>query len=87
MITIVEDLEVISRLETEQSELEMQKFNIVELVREVFEQMEMKANKMNIKFELTNESQTEHVIGDRDKIQQVFYNLISNSIKYGKKSL
>jgi len=85
MINIVEDLEVISRLETEQSVLDIQKFNIVDLVKEVFELMEMKASKMKIKFELINESQTNFVKGDKDKIQQVFINLISNSIKYGKK--
>lgn len=85
MINIVDDLEVISRLETEQHELDIQPFNIVKVVNEVFDQLEMRANKMNIDFELTNESQTELVLGDRDKIQQVFMNLISNSIKYGKK--
>ena len=85
MINIVEDLEVISRLETEQSVLDIQKFNIVDLVKEIFDLMEMKASKMKIKFELINESQTNFVKGDKDKIQQVFVNLISNSIKYGKK--
>ena len=85
MINIVEDLEAISRLETEETELDIQRFNIVNLVKEVFDQLEMKAQKANIILELTNESQIEHVIADRDKIQQVFMNLVSNSIKYGKK--
>ena len=40
---------------------------------------------MDISFEINNQSKTEFVMGDRDKIQQVFTNLISNSIKYGKK--
>ena len=84
MINIVEDLEVISRLETEQSQLDLQPFNIVKLAEEVIEAFEMKAEQMNINLELYNEAQTELVIGDRDKIQQVFVNLIGNSIKYGK---
>ena len=86
MINIVEDLEVISRLETEQNQLEFQSFNIVQLVNEVLEALEMRASQMNITLELTNEAQTDFVMGDRDKIQQVFMNLISNSIKYGKDS-
>ena len=86
MINIVEDLEVISRLETEQSQLDLQPFNIVKLAEEVVEAFEMKAEQMKINLELYNEAQTELVIGDRDKIQQVFVNLISNSIKYGKES-
>ena len=84
MINIVEDLEVISRLETEQSQLDMQSFNITNLVSEVLDALDMKASKMNIELSLKNESQSDYVIGDRDKIQQVFMNLISNSIKYGK---
>ena len=83
MINIVDDLEVISRLETEKQELDIQSFNIIELVKEVFDAFELKANAMNIKLELNNESQSEIVVGDKDKIQQVFMNLISNSIKYG----
>ena len=84
MINIVEDLEVISKLETEQSQLDIQSFNIVQLVNEVLEAFEMKAGQMKVELELINESQSQFAIGDRDKIQQVFTNLISNSIKYGK---
>ena len=85
MINIVEDLEVISRLETEQSELDIQSFNINNLVNEVFEQLEIQAHEMDISFELNNQSYTNFVNGDRAKLQQVFINLVSNSIKYGKK--
>ena len=85
MINIVEDLEVISRLETEQSQLDLQPFNIIELVEDVFDAFEMKANHMDIQLEMIKESRSKMVIGDKDKIQQVFLNLISNSIKYGKK--
>lgn len=84
MINIVEDLEAISRLETEHSQLDMQSFNIVKLVNEVLESFEMKSGLMQVELELINESQSQFAIGDRDKIQQVFTNLISNSIKYGK---
>ena len=84
MINIVDDLEVISRLETETSQLEFHPFNMVQLVQEAFDAFEMKAGQMNINLESHNESQSETVLGDRDKIQQVLMNLISNSIKYGK---
>tara|TARA_B100001540_G_scaffold2738_1_gene2603 strand:- start:915 stop:1913 length:999 start_codon:yes stop_codon:yes gene_type:complete len=85
MINIVEDLEVISRLETEQSELDIQSFNINTLVNEVFEQLEIQAHEMDISFELNNQSNTNFANGDRAKIQQVLINLVTNSIKYGKK--
>ena len=86
MINIVEDLEVISRLETERSQLDIQKFNIVALAKEVCEQLEQKADEMQITLELSNEAETEYAMGDPNKIEQVFMNLVSNSIKYGKKN-
>ena len=85
MINIVEDLEVISRLETDDNELEFENFNIVQIINEAFDQLELKASEMNIQLELANESSSPIVYADKNKIQQVFMNLISNSIKYGKK--
>jgi two-component system phosphate regulon sensor histidine kinase PhoR len=84
MINIVEDLEVISRLETDKDELYFENFNITDVINEVIDQLEMKANGMNISLVLSNESNSVIVNADRNKIQQVFMNLISNSIKYGK---
>ena len=84
MINIVEDLEVISRLETDNNELDFENFNIIYLIEEVLDQLEMKANKMNIALLLKSESNSDIVYADKNKMQQVFMNLISNSIKYGK---
>tara|TARA_B100001939_G_scaffold73430_1_gene61533 strand:- start:6635 stop:7507 length:873 start_codon:yes stop_codon:yes gene_type:complete len=86
MINIVDDLEVISRLETEVDELDYENFNICNLINEVFDQLEMKANIRNISLVLNNNSNSEIIYADRNKIQQVFMNLISNSIKYGKEN-
>ena len=72
MINIVEDLEVISRLETEQSQLDIQPFDIFSLVEEVFEALEMKASQMNISLNIDNESQAKLVLGDRDKMQPFY---------------
>lgn len=86
MINIVEDLEVISKLETDQEELLIDKFDISRTANEVIEQLEMKANDSNISLKIINEASTSTVLGDRDKIQQVLMNLVSNSIKYGKEN-
>ena len=84
MINIVDDLEVITRLETEETQLEIGEFNIVELAKDVLDQLELKANESKIELSIQKEILAEFVLGDIDKIQQVFANLISNSIKYGK---
>jgi two-component system phosphate regulon sensor histidine kinase PhoR len=84
MINIVDDLEVITRLETEETQLEIGEFNIVELAKDVLDQLELKANESKIELSIQKEILGEFVLGDIDKIQQVFANLVSNSIKYGK---
>jgi two-component system phosphate regulon sensor histidine kinase PhoR len=84
MINIVDDLEVITRLETEETQLAIGQFNVVELAKDVLDQLELKANESKIELSIQKEILTEFVLGDIDKIQQVFANLISNSIKYGK---
>jgi two-component system phosphate regulon sensor histidine kinase PhoR len=84
LIYIVKDLDMITKLETGDLNLDVIKFNIVEVVQNVFELLEMRANKKNIT--LTFDMKYEHiwVHGDKDKIQQVVTNLVMNSIKYGK---
>ena len=86
MINIIDDLEVISRLETELDQLDYQHFNIINLINEVFDAFEIMAKDMNIKLKIVNEAGSNLVSADPAKIQQVFFNLISNSIKYGKKN-
>ena len=66
-------------------ELKIEKFNIVDLVIEIFDLMEMKSSEMQVELKYNSKSKIQNVIVDRDKIQQVLMNLVSNSIKYGKK--
>jgi len=86
LIYIVKDLDLITKLETGDINLESSKFDIVELVNNVFELLEMRAAKKDISlvFE-TNYETPVYVLADKEKIQQVVTNLVVNSIKYGKK--
>ncbi len=85
MITIVEELETISRLETGEISLEMIRFDLWVLVREVMEFMESKAQGRGIRLFPGNDAGLPvWVHADREKIRQVLINLIDNSIKYGK---
>lgn len=84
MINIVEDLVTISKIESDRLDLEMENFDIVDLAKDVFDQTEMKAKKANLSISLDKEYDPISVLADRDKIIQVFTNLIVNSIKYGK---
>jgi two-component system phosphate regulon sensor histidine kinase PhoR len=85
LIYIVEDLDMITKLEVGDLNLEFSEFDIVELIQNVFDLLEMKADKKKITLAFDNyHIQPIYVKGDKDKIQQVLENLIVNSIKYGK---
>ncbi len=86
MVGILEDLDQIAKLEVEDLVPEMRSFDLIELIRETFETLELKALQKNIKLELKKEYGPIHVLADRTKIGQVFTNLINNSIAYGKEN-
>lgn len=83
MINIVEDLEMISKIESNQLELEFTRWDIVDHLQELFDILEMKAKKRSVTLSINNQSTNNFVEADRDKISQVLINLIENSIKYG----
>ena len=86
MIHIVEDLEAISKLESGELKLTLERIDIIILVREVFEFLDMVASKSNIKLMFgKNYEKAVFVNADKEKIRQVLINLIDNSIKYGNK--
>ncbi|KZS39943.1 histidine kinase [Aquimarina aggregata] len=85
LIYIVNDLDMITKLEVGDLNLNYTNFDIVELVQSVFDLFEMKASKKNIALTFDmNYSEPIIVHADRERIQQVLSNLIVNSIKYGK---
>ena len=85
MISIVQDLEEISKLESGELKLKPEKFNIVALVQELMEGLEMKASKKGIKMVIARSKDTPiFVDADRMRISQVVVNLLVNSINYGK---
>jgi two-component system phosphate regulon sensor histidine kinase PhoR len=84
LITMVEELETISGLESGELELNFSRFNIHSLGHEVISDHEKRAKEKNINLYFGNESQSPaFVYADRDKIRQVLDNLIVNSIRYG----
>ncbi|MFZ4679211.1 MAG: sensor histidine kinase [Flavobacterium sp.] len=87
LVYIVEDLDMISKLEMGDVNLELSKFNIVDLVQSVFDLLEMVADKKNIILMFDSKyNKAINVFADQEKIQQVLSNLIMNSIKYGKEN-
>lgn len=85
LIYIVQDLDMITKLETGDLHLDFTEFNVVEVVQSVFDLLEMKASTKNIilMFDMKYINPI-NVYADKEKVLQVVTNLVSNSIKYGK---
>ena len=84
LIYIIKDLDLITKLEVGDLNLEPEDFDIVNLIESVFELLEMKAAKKKIALTFDmNYKNPILVRGDKEKIQQVITNLLVNSIKYG----
>ena len=85
LIYIVQDLDMISKLEMGDLNLDLSEFNIVKVLQNVFDLLEMKATEKDIILMFDRKyNKPINVIGDKEKIQQVLTNLIVNSIKYGR---
>ena len=82
---IVKDLDLITKIESGESILNKNKFDIINLTENVFEMLEFTAKKKKIKLTVNKDKGLlTKVIADKEKIEQVLTNLIDNSIKYGK---
>ena len=84
---IVKDLDLITKIESGESEIQRTDFDIINLAQNALEMLEITASKKNIKLMLEfNDKLPLRVNADNEKIQQVLTNLVENSIKYGKEN-
>ena len=87
LTNLLNDLDEISSLERGELVLYKQNFVIQDLVKDVFESLTLKAEENNIHCTIKKGCESPlTVFADKEKIRQVFTNLIENSIKYGKQS-
>ena len=84
LINIIDDLETITQLESGDMHLEMEKFDIAALCKDIYLQLELNASKRNISMLLSKKyDKPIFVVADKFRIRQVLVNLITNGIKYG----
>ena len=87
LINITNDLEAISRLESGVLNLNYERFNIVQLTRDIVDTIEFEATKKNITVVVGSSNTVPYppvwVKADQYYIEQVLINLIINSIRYG----
>ncbi|MFN5705548.1 MAG: sensor histidine kinase [bacterium] len=85
--SLVEDLESISQLESGFLTMELEEFDINELIHDVFESLSMRAAEKNARIDFKEGCDVPFIVeADKDRIRQVIVNLLVNSIKYGKEN-
>ncbi len=84
LINIVLDLDLITQFESGIKIVDKKKFDIVELIQNVFDLIEIESEKNRISLVYDkNYSNPVYVFADEERILQVLTNLLVNSLKYG----
>lgn len=82
MSLLIDDLLTLSRLESHQSSLLLERVDINELVRSATEGLKKQAKDKGITLEMDLRKGLPHAVGDRKSLEQVMVNLLDNAIKY-----
>jgi signal transduction histidine kinase/ActR/RegA family two-component response regulator len=80
LTALINDFLDIQRMEAGKQSYEKKFINLKLIIDKVVESQRIHTNQHQIS--IIDESNKAHILGDRDKIEQVFTNLINNSIKY-----
>lgn len=86
IVSILEDLDQITKIEIDALKMKFESFDILKLAAECLEGMDLRAKEKNIGLSLKNETDDIFVNADRKRIAQVLTNLLNNSISYGKEN-
>jgi two-component system phosphate regulon sensor histidine kinase PhoR len=87
LISIIDDLETISQLESGGLQLDNDAFDLVALCKEVYASLEMNAAKKKISLGFSRAyPRPIQVLADKFRIRQVLINLVMNSVKYGREN-
>lgn len=82
MTRIVSDLLLLSRIDYSKTEWRKDTFSFDALVKEIVEKFTLEAEKHELEITYEKSSIIPKFTGDRDRIEQVITNIISNAVKY-----
>ncbi|KPV57916.1 histidine kinase [Paenibacillus sp. A3] len=82
MIRLVTDLLQLSRLDSKQAIISKETTDVTEMLEEVADRFSFQLEQRMIAIEIDVEKHVDEIMLDRDRIDQVLDNLVSNAIKY-----
>ncbi len=82
---LVRDLVVLSQVESGDLKMDFEEVDMIQITRDIFEQLESKAEKRGTKLKIRAKNIDKcYVWADYQRITQVMTNFVDNAIKYGK---
>lgn len=82
LIKLVQDMLIISRIEGKRLLLNKEKFDLYELIKQIYEELKIKATEKKIDFVLVPNKEPMIVFADKIRISEVVQNLIGNALKF-----
>jgi two-component system phosphate regulon sensor histidine kinase PhoR len=82
--SLIEDLLALSRLEAKEADLQIEEFDLAELVRECIDAKGKLAEEYKVEVELVPSAETKRVRADRRLLRAALNNLIDNAVKYNR---
>lgn len=82
MTKIVQDLLSLSRFDAGETDLNLERFDLNESARNVFDALKLDAEKRGLKPETDLPDEPVYILGDKARIEQVIINICSNALRY-----
>jgi signal transduction histidine kinase/DNA-binding response OmpR family regulator/HAMP domain-containing protein len=85
LLALINDILDISRIEAGREEIEISKFDIIGLVKEVVSMIDPQARQKDVSLILTETEGQEYLFSDDSKCRHILQNLIGNAVKFTEK--
>ncbi|MBO3462395.1 ATP-binding protein [Aetokthonos hydrillicola Thurmond2011] len=82
LLALIEDILDFSALEAGKVDLQLQEFNLVDLVTTTTQQLHFLAEQKNLTLAVHTEIENPLIVNDSDRVRQILVNLLSNAIKF-----
>lgn len=80
--TLIDQLLELSQLESESIPLKLDSYNLIEIVKSCYNSFKSLADEKNINYKFSSDQQKHFVMLDKDKLEKIINNLLSNSFKF-----
>ncbi|WP_214045249.1 PAS domain-containing sensor histidine kinase [Methanomethylovorans sp.] len=84
LLDVINNILDVSNIEAGKTNLELEDIHLEILINDVITEMSSFASKKNVTLQKELDPQIELIKADRNKLQQILINLVSNGIKFGK---